>query len=258
MKTAILEARNISLNYKNNFILNSIDIDVYAGEVTTLLGPNGAGKSTLLNMFTHSHKHSGKVRFFNKEATSDFKEFSKNIAFLPQNNYIDFPFLGHEIVEMGAIPLSLSSKEIFQLALHYMEQVEIQHRAQSLFTTLSGGEQQRIHIARVLLQLHQSNRNSLLILDEPISALDLKFQHHVLKLLYEKAHQENFAILQILHDLNLAAQYSDRMVFLNKGVIEADGTPQEIFKTELIKSVYGMESIIYHHPTQKFLQMMPA
>ena len=258
MKDCVLKARNISCTYKNKIILKSIDLDIYAGEVTTLLGPNGAGKSTLVNMLTQTNKNHSDVVFFGKKSALHANYLAQHLAFLPQQNYIDFPFLAYEIVEMGAFPLEISSKETSKLAFHYMTELCIEHHAQSLFTTLSGGEQQLIHLARVLLQLHQSKRKSFLILDEPISALDLKFQHHVLKLLREKAYRSNIAVLQILHDLNLAAQYSDRMIFLNQGSIQVDGAPKEVLKPELIKSVYGIESIIQNHPIQDFVQMIPA
>ncbi len=161
-------------------------------------------------------------------------------------------------MELGAIPLTVSNKETSALALHYMEKTDVLHLADRLYPALSGGEKQRLHLARVLTQLHQSGEKKILMLDEPTSALDLAHQHNTLKIAREAAKAEGAAVVVVLHDLNLAAQYADRLVLLHNGKLVCDATPWNALTPERIEQVYGYQSIVTKHPSLDFPQVHSA
>ncbi|BCN26464.1 heme ABC transporter ATP-binding protein [Vibrio alfacsensis] len=259
MNHTALSGKNISMQYGNRIVLDDISIDIRAGEVTALLGPNGAGKSTLLKLLCGEIPSQNDIEYFGKQK-SDWapSESAKHIAMLPQHSTLTFPFLAKEVVELGAIPLSITNKETTQLALHYMEQTDVLHLADRLYPALSGGEKQRLHLARVLTQLHQSGERKILMLDEPTSALDLAHQHNTLKIAREAAKQHNAAVVVVLHDLNLASQYSDRLVLLHNGKLVCDDTPWNALTPERIEHVYGYRSIVTKHPTLNFPQVHAA
>ncbi|MGP8306018.1 heme ABC transporter ATP-binding protein [Vibrio sp. YIC-376] len=259
MKQVVLSGRHISMKYGNRIVLDDISIDIRAGEVTALLGPNGAGKSTLLKLLCGEIPSTNDITYFetSKEQWQP-EQRAKHLAMLPQHSTLTFPFLAREVVELGAIPLSLSNKETCELALHYMEQTDVLHLADRLYPALSGGEKQRLHLARVLTQLHQSGDKKILMLDEPTSALDLAHQHNTLRIAREAAKANNAAVVIVLHDLNLAAQYADRLVILHNGTLVCDASPWDALTTERIEQVYGYRSIVTKHPSLDFPQVHSA
>ncbi|EJL6721973.1 heme ABC transporter ATP-binding protein [Vibrio alginolyticus] len=259
MNQIVLSGKNISMTYGNRVVLDDINIDIRAGEVTALLGPNGAGKSTLLKLLCGEISSNHHITYFGKQKHDwEPEKSAKHIAMLPQHSTLTFPFLAREVVELGAIPLSLSNKETIKLALHYMEQTDVLHLAESLYPSLSGGEKQRLHLARVMTQLHQSGEKRILMLDEPTSALDLAHQHNTLKIARETAKAQNAAVVVVLHDLNLASQYADRLVLLHNGKLVCDDTPWNALTSERIEQVYGYRSIVTKHPTLDFPQVHAA
>ncbi len=259
MNPNVLSGRNISMKYGSRVVLDDISIDIRAGEVTALLGPNGAGKSTLLKLLCGEIPSHNDIEYFS-EAKDRWQpeDIAKHLAMLPQNSTLTFPFLAREVVELGAIPLSVSSKETSELALHYMEKTDVLHLADRLYPALSGGEKQRLHLARVLTQLHQSGDKKILMLDEPTSALDLAHQHNTLKIARDAAKAEGAAVVIVLHDLNLAAQYADRLVLLHNGKLVCDASPWDALTPERIEQVYGYQSIVTKHPSLDFPQVHSA
>ncbi|MCX2791531.1 heme ABC transporter ATP-binding protein [Vibrio sp. Sgm 5] len=259
MNPTVMSGRNISMRYGSRIVLDDISIDIRAGEVTALLGPNGAGKSTLLKLLCGEIPSQHDIEYFGKQKNDwEPAESAKHIAMLPQHSTLTFPFLAREVVELGAIPLSITNKETTQLALQYMEQTDVSHLADSLYPALSGGEKQRLHLARVLTQLHQAGDKKILMLDEPTSALDLAHQHNTLKIAREAAKANNAAVVVVLHDLNLASQYADRLVLLHDGKLVCDDNPWNALTPESIEQVYGYRSIVTKHPTLDFPQVHAA
>ncbi|CAE6943216.1 Part of the ABC transporter complex HmuTUV involved in hemin import. Responsible for energy coupling to the transport system [Vibrio sp. B1FIG11] len=259
MNNIVLSGRNISMRYGSRVVLDNVSIDIRAGEVTALLGPNGAGKSTLLKLLCGEIPSQNDIQFFGKQKNDwEPAESAKHVAMLPQHSTLTFPFLAKEVVELGAIPLSISHKETSELALQYMAQTDVLHLADNLYPALSGGEKQRLHLARVLTQLHQSGDKKILMLDEPTSALDLAHQHNTLKIAREAAKKNNAAVVIVLHDLNLASQYADRLVLLHDGKLVCDDTPWNALTPERIEQVYGYNSIVTKHPTLDFPQVHAA
>ncbi len=255
----VLSGKRIHMQFGKRTVLNNIDIDIRAGEVTTLLGPNGAGKSTLLKLLCDEIPSRQDVRYFGVEKHKWPKDqLAKHSGMLPQHSTLSFPFLAHEVVELGAIPLNLPNKQTKQLAQKYMALTDVTHLSERLYPSLSGGEKQRLHLARVLVQLDQSEQQKILMLDEPTSALDLAHQHNTLKIARQMADEHNAAVIVVLHDLNLAAQYSDRMVILNDGKIVCDDMPWKALKAETIEQVYGYKCLISQHPSMNFPVVHPA
>ncbi len=252
-KSTAISGKNISVRFGNRIILDNVDIELKSGEVTTLLGPNGAGKSTLLKILCGETESNINIEYFGKARNEwNPKILSRHLGLLPQHSTLTFPFLASEVVELGAIPLDLSNKDTKQLALQAMEQADVAHLATRLYPSLSGGEKQRVHLARVLTQLHKSGDQKILMLDEPTSALDLAHQHNTLAIARELADNHNTAVVVVLHDLNLASQYSDRIVILHKGKLVADGKPENAINSDTIEQVYGYKTIITPHPKLGF------
>ncbi|WP_257797914.1 ATP-binding cassette domain-containing protein [Psychromonas sp. CD1] len=172
---------------------------------------------------------------------------AQNMGVLAQQSSLSFSFTVEEVVQLGLLPLSLSSRKATQVIDEVMQKVgvsEFKHRA---YPSLSGGEKQRVHLARVLVQLSQAGQKAILMLDEPTSALDLAHQHKILSIAREMA-EKGAAVIVVLHDLNLAAQYSDRIMVLNNGKIEADGSPWQVLTKQMILAVYGYACLVQKHP----------
>lgn len=257
MTTPVISAKNLNLSFGNRKIIDDLSIDIYAGQVTALMGSNGAGKSSLLKILNGEIPSESDVYYLNKSRTEwDKIELAKYVGMLPQHSTLSFPFLAQEVVELGAMPLALPNSEIKPLASEMMRKVDVSDLANRLYPSLSGGEKQRVHLARVLLQI-SSSENKILMLDEPTSALDLAHQHSTLALARELA-AEGAAVIVVLHDLNLAAQYSDRMIFLNNGKIVEDDSPWEALNSELIEDVYGFKTFIEKHPKHQYPVVYPA
>lgn len=259
MKDTVLTARNVSMRFSQRTVLDDIDINIRSGEVTALLGPNGAGKSTLLKLLCGEIPSSNHIEYFGRHK----KEWSpsslaKHLGMLPQHSTLNFPFLAHEVVELGAIPLNLPNKQTRELASKYMQQTDVSHLSERMYPSLSGGEKQRLHLARVLVQLDQAEGQKILMLDEPTSALDLAHQHNTLQIARQLADEENTAVVVVLHDLNLAAQYSDRMVILHGGRLVTDAAPWDALTPDVIEAVYGYQSIVAKHPSLDFPVVYPA
>ncbi|MCD9462779.1 heme ABC transporter ATP-binding protein [Photobacterium phosphoreum] len=244
-----ITARNLQLKLADKVLLDNFSIDIKAGEVTALLGPNGAGKSTLLKILCGEiAPESGDVAFFNRDINDwPRAELARHLGILPQHSSLSFAFTCKEVVELGTMPLCLSRQEIEQITTQTMHNTDVTHLAQRLYPTLSGGEKQRIHFARVLTQLNQAHDKCILMLDEPTSALDLAHQHKTLQTAQTMATQ-GAAVIVVLHDLNLAAQYAQRMVILQHGKIQADGPPWQALNPTVINTVYGWQVSVHPHP----------
>ncbi|GLQ71751.1 heme ABC transporter ATP-binding protein [Vibrio penaeicida] len=253
----VLSAQNLNLSFGNRKIIDNLSIEIFSGQVTALLGSNGAGKSSLLKLLNGEIPSHSDIQYLGKSRSNWNKsELARHVGMLPQHSTLSFPFLAKEVVELGAMPLKISHSDIQARATEMMKKVDVLNLADRLYPSLSGGEKQRVHLARVLLQL-SSSENKILMLDEPTSALDLAHQHSTLNLANKLA-AEGAAVIVVLHDLNLAAQYADRLVFLNEGKIVEDGEPWSALKPKLIEEVYGFSTLIDKHPKSDFPVVYPA
>lgn len=245
----MLEARNLSFAVGSKTLVNSVNLVVNPGEMVALLGPNGAGKSTLLKMLCgQSRPSSGSVLFEDRELGQWApRELARRRAVLPQSSAVPFEFTALEIVLLGRSPHGDAAAQE-SVARAAMEKTESLHLADRTVTTLSGGEMQRVQLARVLVQIGlDGGRPRCLMLDEPISNLDPAHQHSALQIARDLA-TDGTAVLVVLHDLNLAAQYATRLVLMKTGAIVADGLPGEVLTESQIGEVFGVKATVIRNP----------
>ncbi|WP_452603461.1 heme ABC transporter ATP-binding protein [Pseudomonas gelidaquae] len=218
-------------------VLADVSLDLLPGEVLGVLGPNGAGKSTLLGALCGElHPDQGKV-WLDQHELKNWRgsQRAQRLAVLPQTSTLDFAFRVEEVVGMGRLPHQtgrVRDDEIINAALHA---ADVGHLSGRSYLALSGGERQRVHLARVLAQLWPGEAGQTLLLDEPTSMLDPLHQHTTLQAIRSFA-DRGAAVLVILHDLNLAARYCDRILLLEDGRPHALDTPAEVLRPEPLKA----------------------
>ncbi|KAB1661208.1 heme ABC transporter ATP-binding protein [Pseudoclavibacter sp. CFCC 13796] len=240
-----LEACDLSVELGGRTILDHVDAVVRAGEVLALVGPNGAGKSTLLGALSGDIPSTGVVRLDGRSLSEwPLSEQARARAVLTQHNSLAFPFTVLEVIEMGRAPWQRTPREVEDEAAvaEAMERTETSAFGARAFPSLSGGESARVSLARVLAQ-----RTGVLLLDEPTAALDIRHQEEVLGIARERA-QAGDAVVIVLHDLNLAAAYADRIALLEHGTVTAVGSPSEVLTTERISRVYRYPVDVIEHP----------
>ncbi|MEM1046078.1 MAG: heme ABC transporter ATP-binding protein [Pseudomonadota bacterium] len=222
------------------------------GELTVIVGPNGAGKSTLLKMMSGEMRPTTGFVLLrgNDLRTLDAAYLAGRRAVLPQSSHLSFPFTVLEVVRMGVLPGYGSHADDNDLALAILDVVDLQGFADRRFQTLSGGEQQRAHLARVLCQIHSSPQEAwdkYVFLDEPVSSLDLKHQVQVMEVARECCRQGT-GVLAILHDLNLAALFADRLIMMQDGCCVADGPPHAVITPDRVAEVFGIRALVNTSP----------
>ena len=213
----MIEAYEIFYQFEDKTIFKHLNLSLSTGCVTSILGPNGAGKSTLLGCLSGSLLPNKGEVYLDGKRIRDYSllALAQKRAVLSQTSVINFPFTAKEIVLMGRNPFAFERNErkdmeIVEQALQLLDAYHLNDR---IYPTLSGGEQQRVQLARVFAQLWQK-QNACLFLDEPTSALDLKHQHRVLQLTRDLAYEQGFTVCIVMHDLNLAKFYSDQVIML--------------------------------------------
>lgn len=245
----MLTAEHLTFHCATRTLIDDVSLNINAGEIVVIIGPNGAGKSTLLRLLTgYQAPSSGECYLLNQPLSQwSAKQLAKLRTVMIQQSQLSFPFKVKEVVAMGRAPYGKA--HCVEAIDETMLQTDCLRLADRDYRSLSGGEQQRVQLARVLAQLWQPEpTEKLLFLDEPTSALDLYHQQHTLRLLKQLATNQRLAVCCILHDLNLAALYADKIILLNQGKIVEQGTPVEVLTVENIHKWYGVELGIYHHP----------
>ena len=245
----MLAARNLSFAVGSKTLVDSVTLEVRAGEMVALLGPNGAGKSTLLKMLCGQSRPSAGHVSYEGRGLGEWapRELARRRAVLPQSSAVPFEFTALEIVLLGRSPHGDASAHE-AMARQAMEKTESLHLADRTVTTLSGGEMQRVQLARVLVQIGlEGGAPRCLMLDEPISNLDPAHQHSALQIARDLAN-DGAAVLVVLHDLNLAAQYATRLVLMKTGKIVADGSPAEVLTEDQIGAVFGVKASVNRNP----------
>ena len=244
-----IEMHNVSLGYSRQVVLREINLQVSPGEMVGLIGPNGCGKSTVIRALSRViSPFSGRILVDGKEITKlSRRELAHLIGVVPQLPLLPSAFTAFEIVLMGRNPhlgfLQYEGPKEIAIAWQAMEKTGTQSLAERRVSELSGGEIQGLLIARALAQ-----ETKAILLDEPTANLDIGRQIEILGLIRSLRLDKSMAVLAALHDLNLAAQYCDRLVMLNEGRIYAEGTPWEVITAKNVAEVYGAESCVYTHP----------
>jgi len=250
----MIEARNITVTINTKILVNNVSMNLEPGKFSVVLGKNGAGKSTFLKAITGDiTPESGNVLIDGKDLKSlSPLHLARKRAVMMQNLHLSFSFTSLEVVLMGRVPHTNGFESVrdHEIAVNCLRQAGVEHLANRTFPTLSGGEKQRVQFARMLAQLWnniESSQPCCLLLDEPLSSLDLAHQHSVMQLV-QNLSRKNVAVLMILHDLNLAAQYADEVNVMKDGKTYALGSPNEVFKPEIIEMAFDCPVHVMQHP----------
>jgi iron complex transport system ATP-binding protein len=245
---AILQASAVSMTIGKATLVDGVDLEICSGEMIAIVGPNGAGKSTLLRMLSGDLRPTGGGVVLGQRDIGVYspRELALRRAMLSQHVHVAFPFTVEEIVEMGTGGRSrAASRALVDEALH---EVGLERFRDRQLPTLSGGEQQRAHFARVLVQLacgEAQHGPALLLLDEPTSSLDLRHQIDLVESARRRA-QAGTAVVAILHDLNLAMRFADRIVLLHRGRLAAIGDRRTTITSERIRELFEVDVAVRH------------
>lgn len=246
---AKMTGSSLCAGYDGVEVLKGVSVELMTGEMLGVIGPNGSGKTTLLRTLSRSLRPtSGEVLLDGHDAyAASAREFARRVAVVPQETLIPFEFSVQEVVTMGRSPW------LGRFSVEGQHDADIVGQALDLTGTaalrdrpvdrLSGGERQRVMLARALAQ-----QPEVLLLDEPTSHLDLAFQFEVMDLVRELCRDHGLAVLAVLHDLNLACHYCDRLLLVNDGQSQASGMPAEVMTADTLRQVYGVEVVVAEHP----------
>ncbi len=249
----MIHANNLHLSINGNSLLNNVSLTVQTGEMVVLVGANGAGKTTLLKVIAGDlHAQQGEVLLDNTPLTSYCpRNIARRRAVMPQHSALNFSFSAQEVVEMGRAPHleSCSSSSNCNIVNQAIDFTQINHLLNRDYTTLSGGEKQRVHLARVLAQIWSPEPypNRYLLLDEPTSSLDIHHQYEMLAKLKDFVRNQT-GILLIAHDLNVASLFADRIVVMKYGRVIACGHPTEVYTKEILEEAFSFSAHIGSHP----------
>ncbi|NNC55804.1 MAG: heme ABC transporter ATP-binding protein [Pseudomonadales bacterium] len=236
-------------------LLEAVNLQLGCGEVMSVIGPNGAGKTTLLRAIAgefsqHQASVRGSIEFAGRNLSSwTLASRALQLAVLPQSNLLNFPFLVCEVIELGRVPHSSGHRVDQQVVNTVAGLMDVEHLLQRVYTQLSGGEKQRVQLARVFAQLWSDEPAlpRLLLLDEPLQALDYGHQRQVMQAIRGLA-QQGVAVLQVMHDVNLAAQFSQRMLALVAGRMHESGSVEQIMQSQTLQQIFGVELHVVRHP----------
>lgn len=250
----LLQAQHLSVSFDQVPILKDCSLTVRPGEFIAIIGPNGAGKSTLLKALRRLIPRTGTVTLQGKpESSLSEKDMARLIAFMQQDFHVSFGYSCEDIVLSARYPyLSWwqgESADDKAIARHAMAFTGVSHLARKDIQSVSGGERQRVLLAKVLAQ-----EAPLLFLDEPTAALDLLYQEEIFRLCAKLA-KEGKSILMVCHDLTAAARWASRLVIVAHGTILADGTPKDVFTEKNLEQAFGLHSIVYTNPISGALDL---
>ncbi len=244
-----IATENLAVAYDENVVVDDLDMQIPQGKITAIIGPNGCGKSTVLKAVGRILKPKNGMVYLNGDDIRNLstKEVAQKMAILPQSPQAPAGLTVGELVAYGRFPhqrgfgkLKPEDKKIIQWALEVTKLVEFETTA---VDNLSGGQRQRVWIAMALAQ-----QTDLILLDEPTTYLDLAYQLEVLELLYRLNREQGCTIIMVLHDLNLAARFSDYMIAIRCGDIIKHGTPEEVMTTEVLKETFHIDAEVVKEP----------
>lgn len=239
---SVISIKNLIFSYDKTPVLKDINFKITSGSFTSILGPNGSGKTTLLkNICGLLKPNKGTILFRNKEISNiKHKDFAKVVSVVHQSSNIGFSFSVFDTVLMGRFPyiqkLKGETTQDIKTVKEAMKSTGVWDLRKKDINEISGGERQRVMIARALTQ-----EPELLLLDEPISNLDIKYQIDILNLCRKLNKEKQITIITTLHDINLAGQYSDYILLLDKGEMVDKGNPKKVLTTKNIENIYGIK-----------------
>jgi len=253
----IIRVSNLSYEINSNSILNDVTFDVIKGEFISIIGPNGAGKTTLIKCLSNNLGYNGEIQLKHKNIKQyTLKEKARVIGVVPQEYTLPFNFKVSDVVRMGRNPYydkfmkqSENDSEMIYMAMHDTHTYQYKDR---YYNSLSGGEKQRVLTARALAQ-----NPEVLLLDEITSNLDIHNQLEILELIHDKNRINGVTVISIMHDLNLASRFSDRILLLINGKLEIVDTPKQVIQEDILSKAYHMEMLIRENRVLRFNEVMP-
>lgn len=240
-----LQLNNIFFSYRDTPVLKGISIDVEKSKFVSILGPNGSGKSTLLKTINNIYTpEQGSISIEGKNISLfKPKELAKKIALVPQDTIIDYDFTVKEIIMMGRHPykgrFQRENEEDFRIVENVMKMTNTYEIKDRFITEISGGERQRVIIAKALAQ-----DPSIILLDEPTSHLDINHQMDILNLLQKLNREKGTTIILVIHDINLAARYSDEIILIDEGIVIGAGKPEDVITLKNMEKAYNIKVAI--------------
>ncbi len=248
MKSAFA-VNNLSYAYSSQHVLQSLSFSIAQSEIFIIIGPNGAGKTTLIKLMAGIIKRqSGQIDVLQEPIGSySQKKLAQVLAYVPQGLPVGFPFTVEETVLLGRAPhqkvLGLASEDDLKIVRQTMTFTEVDHLARRKLDQLSGGEQQRVLIARALCQQPQ-----VILLDEPTASLDLSHQIRIMDLMEKLKAEKGVTVIMVSHDVNLAAMYADQLLLLKAGEIVCMGTPGAVLNFETLEETYNCQLLVDSSP----------
>lgn len=237
----LLDARNLSLRIGEKTIVDDVSVQIEQGQIIGLIGPNGAGKTSLLKILANVSKaDSGSYQFAGKNIT-DYQEkaLAQSFGYLAQNASAHWPLKVHKLIELGRLPWQGYRRKLTgndqQMITQAAEKTEVTHLLDRVSTTLSGGEQTRVFLARLF-----AAEPAVIFADEPIAALDPYHQLHIMEILQQHA-RNGGTVLVVMHDINLASRFCDKLILMNHGKIVKYGALNELLQNNLLADTYGID-----------------
>lgn len=245
----MIKISNLSVSFGSNEVLKNINLEIHKGEFVTILGPNGSGKTTLLRSIANAVKSSGGSILIEGQdiCLMKPKEKAQKLSVVPQNTDVAYEFTCYDVVMMGRYPhiarLKGESQKDIEVVEESMRLTNVSHLRDRLFTEISGGERQRVVLAQAITQ-----EPKVILLDEPISNLDPQYQIEILDTIKSLSLEKNLTVVAVLHDLNMAAMYSDRIVLLDQGKVYKIGTVEQVLTKENITKVFDTPVYVSQSP----------
>jgi len=249
---------NVRFTYGNGFFLKIDDLKIIKGDIISIIGPNGAGKSTLIKILSGIlRNYKGEIILNHSELKNySYKELSKKVAVVPQEFNTSFDYDLESIVSTSRIPFSkrisfFESEQDRRIIEEALQAVGLTNYKNKPFSSMSGGEKQKVMIARAIAQ-----QTPILLLDEFSSHLDPGYTQNLLKLVKEMVTKEKKTVLAVFHDVNNAALFSDKIIVMKNGSVKYSGTPAEVLTESIMDEIFEMNAYIIKHPIQKVPQIL--
>jgi len=254
-----IDVKNLNFFYGNIPALKDLTFSVSKGDFFIIIGPNGSGKTTLMKVMAGIFKpKTGRLKILNRTLENyTRKDLAQTMAFVPQMMPVDFPFSVLEVVLMGRSPymgmLGVEQEEDLKIAEQALAFTGVEHLAHRKLDQLSGGEQQRVFVARAICQ-----EPEIILLDEPTASLDLAHQIRLMDLMEKLKNETGITVVMVSHDVNLAAMYCDRLLLLKNGKMVCLGPPDEVLTFQTLEAAYGCTLLVDESPLGNVPRITPV